>query len=76
MLFEDDAVVNAIQTARRRDEIVPGISFPVQVFNKLIRFDQLVFKEAHEDHPIKRPLGDLSQRGAIKLRVLSFIAPR
>ena len=33
VLFEDDSVVNAIQTAGSRDEGVPGFAFLVQVFD-------------------------------------------
>src|SRR5439155_25095624 len=36
VLFEDDAVVNAIQTPRSRDEVFPGLSFRTQVFNQRI----------------------------------------
>src|SRR5437867_3254138 len=76
VLFEDDAVVNAIQPARSRDEILPGLSFFVEVFDQRIRFDQLVFKKAHEDQSIERALRNLSQRCAVEFGILSFVSAR
>ncbi len=70
MLFEDDAVVDAVEPAAGRDEIFPCRSLIAELVHQPLLFDSFVFEEANEDQPVEGALGSFGQLVAGKLRIV------
>ena len=72
VLFIDDAVVDAVETAGFGDEILPGGALVAEIGDVVLRFDVFVFEEAQENEAIQRALGEFGQGLAVEIGIGIF----